>query len=293
MYPSISTSYLKEWDPYAMVQCFAGQGWQSLELHDIHGYALLSGRDPERVGLAFKRFAADHGVSFPQGHLYVARRDVETGETVWFDIAPADDQAFAGALDEIKRWIDFFNALGIKAGVLHPGGSTLEQNGWSPERILERRVEALQAIAEHAEGGPTVVCLENLAEYGIPTVEGLLQVISLVGSDRLGICLDTGHAHLSGADIPAFIAEAGSRLKALHIGDNGGRTDDHLLPYGYGTIEWEPVLQALRAIGYSGPLNLEIPGENKCPKPIRLAKLKYALELAERMIALSAGLASE
>jgi len=54
--------------------------------------------------------------------------------------------------------------------------------------------------------------------------------------------------------------------------------------HGYGTIEWGPVLQALRVSGYSSPFNLEVPGENKCPEPIRMAKLAYALELAERMI---------
>lgn len=287
MFPSMSTSYLKEWDPYSMVQCFAEHGWRNLELHDIHGHRLLEGADPEQAGLAFRAFAADHGVSFPQGHLYVARRDPETGQTLWFDLVPAHDRAFQKAIDEIKRWIDFYNALGIKAGVLHPGGFALERQGWSQERILARRVQALRALAEHAEGGPTVVCLENLSEFGIPSVTGLLQVVSQVQSDRVALCLDTGHAHLSGADIPAYITEAGDRLKALHIGDNGGQTDDHLLPYGYGTIEWAPVLQALRTNGYSGPFNLEVPGENKCPAPIRMAKLTYALELAERMIALS------
>jgi sugar phosphate isomerase/epimerase len=270
-----------------MVQCFAGHGWRTLELHDIHGYSLLKGADPEQAGLAFRTFAADHGVSFPQGHLYVARRDLEIGQTVWFDIAPADDAEFVRAMDEINRWIDFFGALGVKVGVLHPGGSTLGRLGWSQERILARRVEALRSIAEYAKDGPTVVCLENLSDFGIPTAAGLLRVISKVPGDRLGICLDTGHVHLSGASIPAFIAQAGDRLKALHIGDNGGQTDDHLLPYGYGTIEWPPVLQALRANGYSGPFNLEIPGENRCPEPIRMAKLTYALELAERMIALT------
>ena len=284
MYPSMSSSYLKEWDPYAMVQCFAQHGWQAVELHDIHGHMLLKDRDPERIGIEFKGFAADHGVSFPQGHLYVARRDLETGQTLWFDLVPEDDKALTQAIDEIKRWIDFFNALGVKAGVLHPGGSALERLGWSPERVLARRVEALGALAEYAKGGPTVICLENLSEFGIPTVAGLLQVISQVQSDSIAICLDTGHAHLSGASIPAFIAEAGDRLQALHVGDNGGQTDDHLLPYGHGTIEWEPVLEALRENGYSGPFNLEVPGENKCPEPIRVAKLVYALELAERMI---------
>lgn len=40
MQPSISTSYLWDWEPYAMVTCCAARGWHTLELHAV-GYAGL------------------------------------------------------------------------------------------------------------------------------------------------------------------------------------------------------------------------------------------------------------
>ena len=33
--------------------------------------------------------------------------------------------------------------------------------------------------------------------------------------------------------------------------------------------------RALREVGYAGLLNFEIPGENRCPLPVRMAKLDY------------------
>ena len=71
-----------------------------------------------------------------------------------------------------------------------------------------------------------------------------------------GICLDTGHAHIAGEDIPAFIAKAGSLLIGTHIADNNGKEDQHLLP-GFGTIRWEDVMKAFRTSGYRGFLNFE------------------------------------
>ena len=289
MEPSISSSYLREWYPHAMVACFANHGWHAVELHGIHGRQLLDAGDPCTVGQRFRAFAGDQGVRLLQGHLAAGKRD-RNGASVWFDIAPPDDGEFAQALDEMRRWVELFAGLEVSAGVLHIGGATLQEAGWAADRILARRVEALTAIAEHAEGGPMTICVENLTfpGSGVETIQEIQALLAAVGRDDLGICLDTGHAHMAGIGIPEFIRRAGGDLKALHVNDNGGQSDDHLLPFGSGTIEWAPVLRALRGSGYRGPLNLEIPGESRCPEPVRLAKLDYALELARWMIGLAA-----
>ena len=285
MRPSISTSYLSDWEPHAMVECFAEHGWHTLELHDTHVYRLLRGGRPQAIGKRFAGFAADHGISFPQCHFYVAKWD-DSGKFVEHrDVAPASDKEFAQVIDAVRLWIDFLNAAGVTAAVFHIGGNTLQRLGWSEERVFARRVEALSAIAALADGGPLTICFENMFhELGIATADGMLDVLSATGRDNVGICLDTDHANLAGVDIPAFILMAGAKLKALHIADNSGHVDDHILPYGKGTIDWEPVVPALTSIGYEGLFNLELPGEKRCPRTVRLLKLDYAFKLAEAMI---------
>jgi len=117
------------------------------------------------------------------------------------------------------------------------------------------------------------------------TAADIAAVVKAVGAANVAACLDTGHANINNVDSAAFVRESGSMLKALHIADNLGEHDDHMLPHGRGTVKWSAVMQALRDVGYTGLFNFEVPGENRCPEPVRLAKLNYAKRLAECMIA--------
>jgi len=289
MQPSMWTSYLySEWLPRDMALEFARHGWQTLELSDEHAHDLFKEGDPLRVGGQFRAFAADHGVSFPQGHFYLCTSGSRPGdgEHIPADIAPADPAKFATAMDAMRRWVDLFNALGVKAGVLHAGGDGLRAAGWEEKRIFARRVEAVRRVAEYARGGPTVICLENLCPgSGITEAAELIRIADATGADNVGLCLDTGHANMSGVDSASFIRQAGSKLQALHIADNLGSNDDHMLPYGRGTVKWADVMKALREIAYHGLFNFEVPGESDCPKPVLMAKLDYALQLAKWMVA--------
>ena len=72
-----------------------------------------------------------------------------------------------------------------------------------------------------------------------------------------------------------FIRTAGNHIKALHIADNEGERDQHILPFGRGGVDIASVVTEMKAIGYDGLYNLEIPGERKCPLEIRGFKLDY------------------
>ena len=56
-----------------------------------------------------------------------------------------------------------------------------------------------------------------------------------------------------------------------------------MFPCGRGNIRWQPLMRKLRASGYDGLFNFEVPGERCAFRPIALAKLRYALELGTLM----------
>jgi sugar phosphate isomerase/epimerase len=94
--------------------------------------------------------------------------------------------------------------------------------------------------------------------------------------EHFGICLDTGHLNLCpDKDQRNFILKAGNHLKALHIADNQGETDQHMMPFGRGNVDFIEVVRALHEIHYKGLFNLEIPGENHKPDDILGYKLEY------------------
>ena len=271
-----------------MVQLFAKHGWNYLELSECHAHDLLTQGEPVQAGSSFREFAADHGITFLQGHLPVVwysradrSRDIES----YFDVAPASDLEWSRAMDAIKRWVELFCAIGIRYGVLHMGGSTLKDADWSDEAIFEHRAKSLCEIVEYADGGGIAICLENLSfpNCGVETLEEIKALLAGVGADNLGICVDTGHVVMAGLDCVEFILGGGPLIKALHIHDNIGTMDDHVLPYERKTIPWDRVLAALSEIGYGNLLNMEIPGRAWCPMPVREARLYYAKELVTYM----------
>jgi len=261
-----------ELSPEDAARTFAEHGWHHLELSTEHGAALLERGDPSGTGERFRRFCADIGVSFPQGHLKLRA-----------DIAHPDPSERRRELEELKRWLDLFGAVGIRAAVLHEGGRTPSQR--SAEELFQVNVDALGELSEHAAGGPIIICLENG-----PSAGHLLRFIRAVDPERMGICLDTGHLALSRAREPdvaqtdyEFITEAGPFLKALHLTDNDGSGDQHLFPYRGGKVDWVGVMRGLREVHYEGLFNFEVPGESRCEMPQRLAKLGQAAQIADAL----------
>lgn len=266
MRPCFWTSYFIDHSPEEAIELFAMKGWSELEISDEHAKTLLDRGDPVKVGAKFKEYLSDKGVTVPQGHLWLN-----------CDLAAPDESE---VISHLKKWLDLFLTLGVRAAVIHPGGRIMRSEGAPEEDIFKQQVKILECLVAHIRGSDMSICLENCSS----DIDQLLPIIEAVGADHTGICLDTGHLHRIHADQSAFIHRAGTLLKALHINDNDGSSDQHLLPYGSGTLSWEEVINALKEIQYPHMVNLEVPGERRCPLPVRLAKLDYAKRLLEWMI---------
>jgi sugar phosphate isomerase/epimerase len=68
-------------------------------------------------------------------------------------------------------------------------------------------------------------------------------------------CFDTGHANMWRTweqYVPRYL----NKISALHIHDNHGKADEHLLP-GDGTIDFISFFKVLKAHDYNGYLGLE------------------------------------
>jgi len=269
---SIWSAYDVDLSPEDMVLAMEERGLTVCELSDEHGAALLERPgDPFEVGKAFGDFAAVHGLSFPQGHLWLKVRLC----------SPEID-----SVKVLKDWLRLFAGIGVKNAVLHLDQTSFPA-GMSAVEIYEANIQKLRPLAALASELGVIICLENLG--GIyADIESLLYIINRVHSPALGVCLDTGHLNIYGhTSQKAFILKAGERLHALHLADNEGKTDQHMMPFGKGNVDFTDVMDGLWAIGYHDLFNYEIPGERRMPMPLRKAKAAYLQEVTDYLFSLS------
>jgi len=157
----------------------------------------------------------------------------------------------------IQDAIDAAGRLGAPYVSLCPGmtlfGQDLEQ-GWAQLR------RSFTELLDYTAGTDVVLLIEpaHKAESTlILTVEDGQRMIEEIGSERMGILLDTGHAHLNGEDLAKVVAGLKGVPLHIHIDDNHGQGDAHLIP-GEGNIDFAPFVQALLEIDYQGFVSAEL-----------------------------------
>ena len=112
------------------------------------------------------------------------------------------------------------------------------------QSLVKQRLTELFSLARQY---PVQLVIENV---GLRNKETLLfdwddYYDLLTAFPQAGALIDTGHAHINGWPLSEVIEKLGSCLKACHLHDNQGRSDDHR-PIGRGTIDWKSFFTALR-----------------------------------------------
>lgn len=135
--------------------------------------------------------------------------------------------------------------------------ATVPRNEKTIGMLWETNASSFAEIADFAAGLGVKVTAETGPANIITPIETLAMVRK---ADRrnLGVCLDSGHVNIGGSIKPAdAIREIGRLLWTLHLHDNNGEGDLHLVP-GRGSIDWRSVAEALRNVSCRGVLNLEL-----------------------------------
>ena len=108
----------------------------------------------------------------------------------------------------------------------------------------------LDRIIDRAGELDVQIAFENLRN-----IRNLASVLNRVQIPHVGYCYDSCH-HINYAPGTDFLALYGHRLKALHLQDNGGSHNQHLLPFD-GSVNWPSVMKKLKETGYAGAITLE------------------------------------
>ena len=187
------------------------------------------------------------------------------------NLCTADPEARAFATDILCDDLRRMAALPGNYYNFHPGSHVGQGIDTGIAQISDALKKAL------APGYPVTVLLESMAGKGSEvggSFEQLRQIIDAVGSDQVGVCLDTCHIWDGGYDIvndlDGVLAEFDRvvglhRLKALHINDSknplGARKDRHacLGEGNLGLATFEKIVNHPALAGL--PMILETPNE--------------------------------
>ena len=168
----------------------------------------------------------------------------------------------------VKKTIKISSSLGSKYIVIHPIFSADLTKKLDIKSENEINIQFYSSLINIAKECNITICLENMYSkykgkiYGdmcSDPYEASYLIDSLnekAGREIFGFCYDSGHYTLAGRDPYRTLKVLGNRVKVLHLHDNDGIVDQHLIPY-MGVTYWDSVLKGLHDIGYKGNVNFE------------------------------------
>ena len=170
------------------------------------------------------------------------------------DIGSQDAKVRQEAIQWIEKSIEFCQILKPQYAGIHHGGYSENLSDDKIRDSVKRYIaESTGRIARFARKRGTSLLLET----DLFRIKEVNQILDSVLEENVGILVDVGHCwHRAREEPSEVIREAANRLFLLHINDNNGKEDDHLIP-GEGAINWGNILKALEKVSYKGIFMME------------------------------------
>jgi sugar phosphate isomerase/epimerase len=189
----------------------------------------------------------------------------------------------AGGVELVRNRMDLAAGLGTDVVIMHlpvqPPPAGPDNPAWSG---LFRSLEELRP---HAAGRGVRIAVEN---GDFDAIEG---VLARFPPEYVGVCYDSGHGNVAGDGL-ARLERVKDRLISIHLHDNDGASDQHLLPF-TGTVEWARLAGIIARSNYRKWVSLESVMRNT---PLRDQRrflregLEAGMRLAEMIAARRLGL---
>lgn len=270
-----NTNGLAHHDPFQAVELLAEIGYKSVGLSIDHGTLNPYGGHVMTRLKQMRRTLEACGM----------RSVIETGSRFLLDprhkheptLVTSDPAGRVKRIEFYKHGIDAACELGsdcvsIWSGVLHDGADR--------PTVMRRLVGGLHEVLDYAEQRQMTIGFEPEPGMFIDTMSRYEELLAAITHPRLRLTLDIGHLHCLGeTPIAAQIERWGEQLINVHLEDMCAGVHEHLM-FGEGEIDFPPIFQALRRVGYTGGVHVEL-SRHSHEGPAAAAKaFAYLTELA-------------
>ncbi|OQX05316.1 MAG: hypothetical protein BWK76_27680 [Desulfobulbaceae bacterium A2] len=240
--------------PHITRRCFVNAPLEQLEAGLLDTF-LRHDLQPE-IGLEWNELAS---FSREQGvRISTALRDRGLACTLhapFFDLAPGagDPDILAATRAKLGRAFDLLPVFQPRAVVCHLGYDDKQHRG-RQEQWLRNSLATWWELLGRAAALAIPVHFENTYEYG---PEHHVRLLTALGMDNAGFCLDVGHALAFGREpLDIWIEALHPWLRQLHLHDNDGTWDEHRA-IGSGKVDFQLLLQELERYALQPIVTLE------------------------------------
>ncbi len=256
---------------FEAVKAFKEAGFDGYDLSVHHRGSILYSSDPLGQAKKLRELSEEIGIPCLQSHAPF---------TCIRDAAHADEYRKT----ELEPAVRVAGILGCPVIVVHPG------NDLSVETNYEHIYKPLLEIARPLG---VKIATENMWNYddkmqitsknvACATVENFCRQVDIARDEYMTACLDIGHAEITDAPgAVAMIRGLNKRIGALHVHDVDKINDLHVLPFSSNAaVAWDPIIDALREIGYKGAFTFEADNSLKrLPPEIIVPALRYEVAI--------------
>lgn len=200
-------------------------------------------------------------------HIENAHATTDNLNAIWTEGSKGDC-----VLSELKQEVIDCSEFGIKTLVVHL------TNGNAPPPVSSIGISRIEQLIKLAELLKVQLAFENVRKP-----EHIRYVLDSFLSPYVGLCYDSGHEHFWSPDID-WLHEYGTRVFAIHLHDNNGDKDSHLLPFD-GTIDWVKKSKQIANSAYTGTITIEseIHASQKYEKDGLESFLSYAYKKGKKL----------
>ncbi len=179
---------------------------------------------------------------------------IHTPIDIFLDLTSPNEHARHATIAAYKFAIDATKEMGGRAVTVHVCNKELMTEDEMDARV-PHGLDSLQALGEYSAERGVLFCVENLP-FTQSYHRMLVKLLEAYSGDNVFVCLDTCHISMGNPDPFSFIEEYAPRIKTLHLSDNFGQRDLHLIPY-TGTFDFDRLARILGQTGYDGNVMLE------------------------------------
>lgn len=144
-----------------------------------------------------------------------------------------------------------------------------------PDWGLKNSILVLKEIVPMAEEYEINVCLENHYNNTFENIKDYYEIFSKITSDKVGLCVDTGHFDASNINLGKVASEFKDKINHIHLKDckrSAGKYD--FVNFGEGETDNFGFLEKMIEHNYNGYMTLELAFEDKSKvvEQLRIAK---------------------